>query len=183
MISKRISMLCSNEEIFKKEANIYNQGLIQAGYTEKIQFIPPDDNTSTNTRSKRRWRKVIWFCPPHNKAVVTNIGRRFLSLIDKHFPRNTTLGKLFNRNNVKISYSCTKNMKAIITSHNQKLLNPLRDPNERQCSCPKSRAQYCPLGGRCLNRNIIYSSKVVSANESKGYIGSTSTTFKTRLSN
>ena len=181
MISQRISMLSSNEEIFKQVAPIYNEGLRQAGYLEEIKYIPPQD--SQNNKTRRRRRNVIWFCPPHNKAVVTNIGRRFLGLIDKHFPRGSELGKLFNRNNVKISYSCTKSIKAIITSHNQKLLNPMTNLNQRLCSCPRTRAHNCPLGGKCLNSNIIYSSKVVTANESREYIGSTSTDFKTRLGN
>ena len=179
MISQRISMLSSNEEIFKQVAPIYNEGLRQAGYQEEIKYIPPQENS----KSRRRRRNVIWFCPPHNKAVVTNIGRRFLALIDKHFPRNSPLGKLFNRNNVKLSYSCTKNIKSIITSHNQKLLNPMNNTNQRQCSCPKTRADNCPLGGKCLNSNIIYSSKIVTSTESREYIGSTSTDFKTRLGN
>ena len=39
MISKRISKLSSNEEVFNQEANLYNEGLRQAGYTEKIKYI------------------------------------------------------------------------------------------------------------------------------------------------
>jgi hypothetical protein len=47
--------------------------------------------------------------------VSTNIGRNFLSIIDKHFPSHDKLHKIFNRNTVKVNYSCMSNVKSIIT--------------------------------------------------------------------
>ena len=38
--------------------------------------------------------------------------------------------KIFNRNTVKISYSCMPNMKTIINAHNQKITNPKTIPRE-----------------------------------------------------
>ena len=38
----------------------------------------------------------------------------FLNLLDKYFPQNPRLHKIFNRNSGKVSYSCTKSMKTII---------------------------------------------------------------------
>jgi hypothetical protein len=60
---------------------------------------------------RNRQRKIIWFNPPFSKSVNTNIGWEFLSLIDKHFPLQHKLHKIFNRNTVKISYSCMNNVK------------------------------------------------------------------------
>ena len=45
------------------------------------------------------------------------ILRIFLHLLDKHFGRNHKYHKIFNRNNVKISYSCIDNIKNVISSH------------------------------------------------------------------
>ena len=56
--------------------------------------------------------------PPYAMNVKTNIGKEFFKLLNKHFPLNNELNKLFNKNTVKLSYSCTKNMDAIITAHN-----------------------------------------------------------------
>ena len=67
-------------------------------------------------------RQVTWFNPPFNAAVTTDIGKQFLKLVDKHFHKNHPLGRLLNRNTVKISYSCTKNIKSIISSHNAKVM-------------------------------------------------------------
>ena len=66
---------------------------------------------------------MIWFNPPYSKNVVTKVGHYFLKLLDKHFPRHHKLHKIFNRNTVKVSYSCTKNIKSIINSHNKKVLH------------------------------------------------------------
>ena len=37
--------------------------------------------------------------------VKTNVGKLFMRLIDKHFPRHHKLHKPFNHNNVKLSHS------------------------------------------------------------------------------
>ena len=78
MISKQVSILSSNEEVFNQEAYIYNEGLKQAGYNDKIRYMPttPDDvNRQVNKR--RRKRNVIYFCPPWNDALKTNLGQKF----------------------------------------------------------------------------------------------------------
>ena len=175
MISERISRLSSNEQIFNQEAALYNEGLKQAGYKDKIKYVKKDENV----RPRSRKRNIIYFCPPWNDALATNLGRRFLELIDHHFPRDSPLHKLFNRNCVKLSYSCTKNIKSIITSNNAKLLRPTNNnDNRRQCNCRS--AQNCPLDGRCLQESVVYSSKVVSNVGTREYIGVTKNTFKER---
>ena len=50
--------------------------LVKGVYKEKQNN---DDN------KKRRKRDIIWFNPPYNSEVSTNIGRKFLELIDHHF--------------------------------------------------------------------------------------------------
>ena len=49
------------------------------------------------------------------------ILRIFLHLLDKHFGRNHKYNKIFNRNNVKISYSCIDNIKNIISGHSKEI--------------------------------------------------------------
>ena len=56
----------------------------------------------------------MWFNPPFNANVSTNVAKTFLRLIDKHFTRSYKLNKVFNRNTVKVSYSCTENMAKLI---------------------------------------------------------------------
>ena len=37
-----------------------------------------------------------------------NVVKKFLQLIDTHFPPTNKLHRIFDRNTVKISYSCTQ---------------------------------------------------------------------------
>ena len=68
------------------------------------------------TPSKKvRQRKIIWFNPPYSVNVETNIGKTFLKLIDKHFPKTNKFHKIFNRNNVKVSYSFLPNFANMIS--------------------------------------------------------------------
>ena len=45
----------------------------------------------------------------------------FLQLIDTHLLPTYNLHKIFNRNTVKVSYSCTQNISQIIKRHNRKV--------------------------------------------------------------
>ena len=119
--------------------------------------------------------------------VKTPVGKKFLEEIDKCFPKNGPLGKLFNRNTLKISYRTAPNMKQIISGHNKKVLSQNTDKLEaRSCSCP--RGTTCPLEAKCLSENVIYQATVVETTiENKQieekYIGLTAPPFKSRLGN
>ena len=88
------------------------------------------------------------------------------------------LKKLFNKNNVKVSYSCTDNMRTIINRHNAKITNPRSQPLLK-CNCRKK--DECPLNGECRKTSVIYKCDVSAPNlPSKVYIGLTEKDFKTR---
>ena len=82
----------------------------------------------------------MYFNPPFNLGVKTHIGKKFLALVSKHFPEKHVLRQLFNRNTVKISYSCCKNLGAIIQTHNQKILSMHKKAvEEKACNCQKNK--------------------------------------------
>ena len=118
--------------------------------------------------------------PPLERCIGNKFGKKVFELVDHHFPRDSPLRKLFNRNSVKISCSCTKNIKTIISSKNNKLLKPANgnDVNRRECNCRNPR--NCLLNGKCLKEGLIYSSKVISNLGTREYIGVTKNTFKER---
>ena len=66
--------------------------------------------------------------------MSTNIGKKFLKLINKRFPTQNKLHKTFNRNSLKLSYSCTKNMGRIIKSHNKKITTT-NTSEKIDCNC------------------------------------------------
>ena len=55
----------------------------------------------------RKSRPTIWFNPPFSSSVKTNICAHFLHLITKHFPKGHRFHKIFNQNNLELSYSTT----------------------------------------------------------------------------
>ena len=116
-VERWFSKLSSNEKIFNDSIPIYQEALIKAGYNHKLTYQKHDQKKDN---PQQRKRQIIWFNPPYSKNVTTKVGKFFLSLIDKHFPPHHKLHKLFNRNNVKISYSCLPNIKSIINAHNRK---------------------------------------------------------------
>ena len=72
----------------------------------KLKYTPP--NHEQNNARRKRQRKIIWFNPPFNLDVSTNVAIIFLNLIEKHFPRSTKLQKISNKNIDKVNYSCTQ---------------------------------------------------------------------------
>ena len=117
-INRRISDISCNKEAFGKAKPPYEKALKFSGFTENLIYT--SHNTSTPTKKNRR-RNVTWFNPPYSKNVQTNVGKDFLNLIQKHFPPNHKFHSIFNKNNVKVSYSCTENMASIIDKHNKKI--------------------------------------------------------------
>ena len=101
------------------------------------------------------WHRVVFFGPCIN--VRTNIANKFLQLISRHFPKGHKLHKIFNRNNVKVSYSCMPNVGSIISSHNKSVLESYKAPCTFGCNCLKK--DECSLHGNCLDRNVVYRAK------------------------
>ena len=71
---------------------------------------------------KNKQHNIIWFNPPFSKNVSTNIGCTFLKLVDEHFSKKSTLNRIFNRNTLKVSYSCMPNVARFIKAHNKQTL-------------------------------------------------------------
>ena len=128
---------------------------------------------------------IIWFNPPFSKNVSTNEGKRFLNLIDYYFPLHHNLHKIFNRSSIKVSYSCMPNMKDIINSHNQHILQKNANISDKTCNCIDK--AKCPLHQQCLIKNIVYQAIVTSNNpelkEKTYYDINKKTAFKLRYNN
>ena len=119
---------------------------------------------------------------PLSKSVKSNIGKIFLNLIKRYFPKINKLHKIFNKNTVKISYSCMSNMSSILSSHNLNVNNSYKtQAYGYKCRIKES----FPLQNQCLIPKIIYWADVENDinNESKFYFGLTKTPFKERFGN
>ena len=196
IIEKRLSKNSKNKEIFDENKKEYQDALKRSGYKETLKYNPEKIEDKSNEKSieenkkkKNRKRKIIWYNPPYNDSVKNNIGQRFLKIIDKHFgkKRADKFDKIFNRNTLKIGYSCTQNIGSIIKAHNKKILQKDKDQKtettEKTCNC-RNKTQ-CPLQEKCLTQCSVYKINIENKNNNEinktSYIGSTEDTFKKRF--
>ena len=139
---------------------------------------------SNNNNKKKRKRNIIWFNPPFIENVATNIEKEFFSLLFKHFPPNNRYHKIFNKQNVKLSYSCMPNMESIIAQHNKQVLNRLSSADTETSPCNCRNKRDCPLEGKCHTKCVIYKASVCTPNgKTMSYYGCCETNFKTRYNN
>ena len=117
--------------------------------------------------------KILWY--------LWSLGKCFL--IKKHFPKDYRYHKIFNKNTVKVSYSCMDNMERIIKQHNNKVLSTPAARPKSGCNCRKK--DQCPLSNNCLTPSLIYRAHVKTDTDSTGksYIGLTEGPFKQRYNN
>ena len=157
----------------------YEEALKMSGHQVSLKYQPQEQEVTRKKRARKK--KVIYFCPPYSKDVKTNIGARFLKLIDKHFPKGSELSKIINRNSMKVGYSCLRNMKKHIDIHNRKLLSKHWNKDaqdKRSCNC--RRPEDCPVEGKCLEESVVYEADVLSKHGTMSYYGMTARPFKTR---
>ena len=93
-----------------------------------------EDEKDTTTTKKKRKRKIIWFNPPFRKNVRSNID--------------------FQRNTIKVSYSCMQNIKSKISNHNRRLLEKNKKSTaDKNLNCRNK--ECCPLDNQCLTTNVM----------------------------
>ena len=102
MINKRISDLSCNKAEFDKVKSVYESAKKDSGHFSSMSY-----NGNTQNARRSRNRKVIWFNPPYSQNVKTNIGKLFIKLGRKHFPKNNKYHKIFNLNTLR-HYQCWK---------------------------------------------------------------------------
>ena len=197
-ITTRLSKNSSNKTIFNKTKNIYEQALKSSGFKTKLEYkedsLPNSQNENKNKKRNRN-RNIIWFTPPFNLNLNLNLGKIFFKILNNHFPPENKLHKIFNKNTIKLSYSCMPNIDKYINKFNIKKLNKNKnDGDTLPCNCRNgdgninnsnnSNKPPCPLNSKCRNKNLVYKATVSDKNNKKMiYFGSTQNPFKNRYYN
>ena len=120
-------LLLLNNFYFYSAKVEYENALENSRYHSiKLNYTQIRENKSKHNRSQN----IIWFNPPYSQNVIISVAKRFLNLLDHHCPKSSKQRKIFNRNTVKVSYSCIENISSIIGSHNEKLLKQIA-PNTK----------------------------------------------------
>ena len=86
-INKRLSSQLSDKASFDQVAPPYPRAFDESGYHYTLQYEP----TKTSKRKNRQPNNILWYSPPFSKNTSTNIGHKFLALVDKHFPKDHKL--------------------------------------------------------------------------------------------
>ena len=172
MISKRVSDISCDIDHFIKAVPDHNTALKKSGFNENIKYSP------SQPKQRNRNRQIL--NPPYSVNLKTNVGKLFMKLINKHFPRHHKFHKLFNRNNVKLSYSCMPSMKNVIQKHNSKIMVDPKPTNNKTCSCRQK--LDCPLNQNCPSEGLVYNA-VVNTSTTKKYYGTCEKSSKERYNN
>ena len=105
-INKRLCENSANEQVFNTVKPVHENGLHKSGYKNNLKHSEEMHQHSSNKRTQ----KITWFNPPFSQTVKTKIANLFFRLLNKHFPKSHLLHKIFNRNTIKVSYSCMNNV-------------------------------------------------------------------------
>ena len=108
----------------------------------------------------------------------TFVGKTFLKLLERHFPKQHPMHRIFSRNTVKISYCCMR-----IWNHGICYIVTQKANFESQQRIFWMHLQSSD--NKCLTPNVGYEGKVSNKtnNECKRYLGASETQFKERFRN
>ena len=123
-IEKRITETSWNTDVFNRSIKICKYALRESDFKETSQLVvaAPENN---DKNQKRKWKQNrTWFNPAYSKNVKNNIGKTFLQLLLKHFPKNHEMHNILKKNTLKISYSCINNISSVLSTHSKNILNP-----------------------------------------------------------
>ena len=137
--------LSPSKEIFEETVPYYEQYLPNCRYKENLNY---------GDYKKEMTEKNFTVNPPDSKTVKTRIGKLFLQLIKNHFPKEHKFHKIFNRNTLKLSYSCMPNIKTKIKAHNRVILQNSPSKNTKRCNCQQK--ENCLTNGDCLKESLVY---------------------------
>ena len=176
-INKGLTSISSSKEVFDESIAPYQKAQTESGYDHKFTYNLPREQALKSKR--KRTRNITWYNPTFNSNVRTNLGRNVQHIVDKCFPKNHALHKIFNRHTLKLRYSCMPNMKSLVTQvRSFKFQFTKQQPDT--CNCTKK--PDCPLEGKCLQSNVIYKASVTTATTTETYVG-LATNFKERYRN
>ena len=104
-------------------------------------------------KRRNRPRNIQWFNPPYNMEVVNNLGKEFFNLLKRNLPDTSPLHKIFNKNSIKLSYSCMPNINSII---NKSYITKLNKEKIRRLPNVIVEIRLCVHLKANVNMNVLY---------------------------
>ena len=179
-VQRRLTLLSSNQAMFEAAKEPFQEALRRAGYKETLIYSP----INILPKRKKRKRNILWFNPPYCKSVKSNLGRQFLQLLDKCFPKGRQLHKILNSHTVQLSPRTMPNLGKIVAAHNSKVTSTKINYKEPNCNCRGVNKTCIMEGSRCQDSGVIYQAEVIAPNkENMKYVGVCAPKWKTRYAN
>ena len=166
LINKKTSDLSRNKEEFGKVKCMHETAIKDSGHFSSTSF----SNSNTQNARRNGNREVPWFNLPYSQSVKTNIGKLFIKLLRKHFPKKIKYHKIFNLNTLVLTYCCTTSVRSIIKQNNFEMLSKINDGNNCKGNC-RSKPNF-PWSGECLDQCLLYKATSTTSNNSFVYYGS-----------
>ena len=120
---ERLNMGMIKDDVKNRKQRENKMGTISG----KHEYKKPEPNI----KKKSRKRKIVWFNPPYNSNVMSNITKNFFALLDSNFPKKHKYSSIINRHTVKLSYSTTPNLEKIIAGINGSKIRKMGGETER----------------------------------------------------
>ena len=167
--------------MFHNANKTYEKALESSSFTEKLTYNQMNKTKMTEKQKRRQKEKLygsiplfLWMSKPMLKSYS-------LKFWEKSFPKTNPLSNILNKKTVKISYSCTRNMKSIISGHNKQVLQPKPKTNGWNSRDKNT----CPFDNKFLTPKVIYQANVTNDTNgtNKHYLGFAETSFKDRYNN
>ena len=75
-ISKHLTDISYNEDVFWDAAPLYNNMRRNSGFTNDFEYVG-SRKTKDPAAKKNHMRRITWFNPPYTKNVKTRVGHEF----------------------------------------------------------------------------------------------------------
>ena len=112
-------------------------------------------NKNQQEKSKKINLKILFATKQYPQML-----QKYFWLINRHFPKSHRLHKIFNRNTVKVSYSCMQNMSKIYKGHNSKITSTPCN----QLTLYNSRVkEECPMDIKRQTMNADHDCRITSS--------------------
>ena len=143
----RRSSKSSNINIFTQNKHDYVMILKNSSYKAKSVHKNMNEKLNVHNKTNNRTRKMLWFRPPYNIAMVNKLEKEFFRILKKNFPQESNLYKIFNKNHVELSNSCMPTVANLINKSYTKKLRIKQHVASPKCNCINKAT--CPLKGKC----------------------------------
>ena len=119
VISKHLTNISCNNNVFERNNDIYQTALKDSDFDVTIRYNDQSEwsknvNIEETSQARKNKGAIIWYNLPYSMNMNTKVGKTFFKLLQRHFPPTHFIYNIFNKNKMKISYSCFSNMGSII---------------------------------------------------------------------